>query len=120
MNWRVSRALWRGARPQIQVPSDKGELRSWQRTPNTFRAHVLLHAATQLSFNQNFARGFVSDHGTLTETNGLLALDLPAGEHELTVRYRPAELAPSAAVSCMGVLILLLLLRLRRNTNGAT
>jgi hypothetical protein len=114
MNWPVSSALWLGARPQVDVPAQLGQLQHWQRTPNSFRARVSLHAAARIRFNQNFAAGFVSSTGTLTEATGLLALDLPAGEHDLTVRYRPATLAPSAAVSGIGLLGLIALLRRRR------
>lgn len=114
MNWQVSDALWVGASPQIKVPAPAGELQHWERTPNTFRARVSLRSAARLRFNQNAARGFVSTIGTVSEANGLLALDLPAGDHDVTVRYQPAELAPSAAVSGVGLLGLWALLTRRR------
>jgi len=116
MNWPVSSALWLGARAQIDLPTQAGQLLRWERSPNTFRARVALRTAGRLRFNQNAARGFVSNTGTVTETNGLLALDLPAGEHDLTVRYRPAELVPCAAVSGAGLLGLLALLIRRRKS----
>ncbi|HTU62083.1 MAG TPA: hypothetical protein VMF89_26680, partial [Polyangiales bacterium] len=115
MNWPVSSALWLGARPQIEVPAESGELLQWQRTPNTFHARVSLRSEARLRFNQNAAPGFVSNLGTFSEAKGLLALDVPAGEHDLTVRYCPTELAPSAAVSGIGLLGLVALLWRRRS-----
>jgi hypothetical protein len=119
MNWPVSSALWLGARPQIDVPAQTGELQHWERTPNRFRARLKLHSQARLRFNQNAATGFGSNTGTLTQAKGLLALDLPAGEHDLTVRYHPPELLPSAAVSGIGLLGLLALLWRRRSASLA-
>jgi hypothetical protein len=60
-----------------------------------------------LLFNQNFARGFVSDTETPpSAAQGLLALDVPAGEHTVTVEYRPAELIPCAIASVLGWLLM--------------
>ena len=122
MNWRVSPALWLGARAQVKVPAQHGKIEHWERTPNTFQARVSLKAAARVVFNQNYAEGFVSTVGELTETKGLLALDLPAGEHDVTVEYRPAELAPSAAASGIGLLgwLALLLGRRRKMTPRPT
>jgi hypothetical protein len=120
MNWPVSPALWLGDRPQVEVPPQAGKLQHWERTPNTFRAHVSLRAEARLRFNQNAARDFVSNTGTISSAKGLLALDLPAGEHHLTVKYRPRELLPSAAVSGIGLLGLLAILWRRRSTAAAS
>jgi hypothetical protein len=118
MNWPVSQKLWVGQKPQVQLPIAAGELRSWKRTPNTFQASVALNQPARLRFNQNFARGFVSNHGSPVDDDGLLALDLPAGEHEVELRYRPPEFSPSAAVSGIGLVTLVLLL-LRRKVRSA-
>ena len=119
MNWPVSSALWLGARPQIDVSPQAGELLHWERTPNTFRARVLLRSETRLRFNQNAAPGFVSSTGTISDNKGLLALDLPDGQHDLTVRYSPAELVPTAAVSGIGLIGLFAILMRRRKTAAA-
>jgi hypothetical protein len=114
MNWPVSRALWIGQQPQVRVPSDAGELHRWERTPNTVRADLTLQAPARVLLNQNYARGFSSNLATPLSADGLVAVDLPAGHHALTVTYRPPELLPSAAVSGIGILLLLwLLLRSR-------
>jgi uncharacterized membrane protein YfhO len=65
---------------------------------------------TRVLFNRNFARGYESSVGAPVEDQGLLALDVPAGDHAIMLRYRPPELVPSAAISGVGLLVLLLLL----------
>lgn len=57
-------------------------------TPNAIDLHVEASAATTVLINQNWARGFRTNVGTVRSHDGLLAIDVPAGVHELTVRYR--------------------------------
>jgi hypothetical protein len=121
MNWPVSPALWNGDQAQVRVPQGAGELLAWQRSPNRFQAKVALRSPTVVSFNQNFARGFVSDAETPpSAAEGLLALSLPAGERTVTVRYRPPELVPCAAASALGWLLMAAVPWLRsRRRSGA-
>jgi hypothetical protein len=110
MNWPISPALWRGHEPQVRLPLDGGELHEWQSSPNTYRVTLTALEPTRVLFNRNFARGYESNLGALVEEQGLLALDVPAGDHAILLRYRPPELVPSAAISGVGLLVLLLLL----------
>ena len=120
MNWPVSSALWVGEKPQVRVPAGTAQLRDWSRTPNGFDASLSVSDHTRVRFNQNFARGFMSDQGTPVDDQGLLALDVPAGDHKLQIRYRPPELLASVAISGIGLLLALyLLLRRERSAHSA-
>lgn len=114
MNWPVSQALWRGAEPQVRLPAGKGELHDWQSSPNSIRATLTTREPTRVLFNRNYARGYQSNLGAPANDEGLLALDVPAGQHTITLSYRPPELIPSAAVSLFGVALLLSGLLVRR------
>ncbi|HET8938354.1 MAG TPA: hypothetical protein VFN67_33145 [Polyangiales bacterium] len=110
MNWPISPALWRGHEPQVRLPLDTGELHDWQSSPNGYRARLTAREPTRVLFNRNFARGYESNLGIPVDDQGLLALDVPAGDHTITVHYSPPELIPSAAISCIGLVVLLGLL----------
>jgi len=109
MNWAVSSALWLGARPQLRLVARRAKLISWRKTPDTFIAEVDLPVPSRAILNQNFASGFVTNLGVIVNDHGRLAVDLPAGRHRLELVYRPAELIPSAAVSGIGVGLVVLL-----------
>jgi hypothetical protein len=106
IDWPVSRALWLGSEPQARFASDAGHVTQLVQSPNSYRAEVSSSAPARLVFNQNYAPGYVSNLGAPVEDHGRLALDLPAGSHRLELRYRPAELLPSAAISCVGLMLL--------------
>lgn len=116
MNWPVSKALWLGPSVQLRLqPSAAGHVLRYAQTPNALHAELDLQQPARVIVNQNFAPGFVSNLGSPIEDRGRLALDLPAGKHELELRYRPPELTASAAISCVGMCILAWLLLSRRS-----
>jgi hypothetical protein len=114
MNWAISHALWLGDRPQVRADSKRALVRDSGRTPQRFWADVSASAPVRVILNQNYARGFTSNLGTIVSDRGRLAVELPAGQHALRVRYRPPEFWPSAAVSGGGLALLLWLARRRR------
>jgi uncharacterized membrane protein YfhO len=69
--------------------------------------------------NQNFSPDYHTSSGVLVQDRGRLALDLPAGKHQIQVRYRPAVLVPSAAISCGGLSLLGMLFARRRRRRRA-
>ena len=69
--------------------------------PNRFRYHVALPKDDRLVINQNFWPGWRTSRGNLIPHEGLLAVDLPSGSYDVTVRYLPRSF-------CTGVLIFLL------------
>ncbi|HLO27193.1 MAG TPA: hypothetical protein VK187_13875 [Geobacteraceae bacterium] len=58
-------------------------------SPNRFVYHVKLQEKDRLVINQNHWPGWHASLGRLTRHDGLLAVDLPPGEYDVTVRYLP-------------------------------
>lgn len=115
MNWPESSSLWLGPQPQLHLSSPRaGRIVSWSSTPHSFRGTVELSMPARVLFNQNYSPDYHTRSGVLVDDRGRLALTLPAGKHAIEVRYRPAELLPSAAVSGTGLLVLGLLFASRR------
>jgi hypothetical protein len=114
MNWPQSTALWDGESPQVRVLSAGGRVLNWDRTPNTVRAELILSEPARVVFNQNYGRGYESNLGRVVSHRKQVALDLPAGQHHIELRYRPPEFAASAAVSGIGLALIAWLLVARR------
>lgn len=104
MNWVVSPSLWSGEVPQVRaLPADAGELVGFERTANTVTLRVRAVAAqTRFVINQNFDRDFQASVGNVVAERGLLAVDVPTGEHEILVRYQPRTLAPGLWLTGFG------------------
>ncbi|MET0390214.1 MAG: hypothetical protein ABW321_29855 [Polyangiales bacterium] len=126
MNWPVSAALWLGPSRQLRSLSRGGRIHSLEQTPHRLHARIELREPGRVVLNQNFAPSFVSSHGRVVADRGRVAVDLPAGTHDLALVYQPAELVPALISSALG-LGLLTWLRLRpllarvrrRNASGA-
>lgn len=59
---------------------------------NTIDLEVELTRPDRVIVNQNFLPGFRVDHGRLTQVDGLLAVQLGPGEHEVRFTYAPPGL----------------------------
>jgi hypothetical protein len=112
MNWSISPALWTDPSPQTRIlPENSGHVLSWDRSANRLWANVELDSPATLIWNQNFAPGFRVNKGRLSESQGRLAVELPAGRHDVEIKYAPRSLGPSVAASALGVVVALVLLR---------
>ena len=58
-------------------------------SPNKLKYHIKLTKPDRLVINQNYWPGWKTSHGVVLRQNGLLAIDLPAGEYDLKVKYHP-------------------------------
>lgn len=67
--------------------------------PNRLRLSVRLPEPGVVVVNQNHHRGWAASSGTLIEQDGLLALRLPAGEHDVELRFEAAAFWWGAALS---------------------
>jgi hypothetical protein len=106
-------ALWSGDRPQAQGPGVE-----WvERTPDSFRLIVDADAPATIAINSHFDPGWRTDAGALESRGGGLHLRLPAGRHDVHLRYRPRGLVAGALVSVAGLFGSSVLL-LRRGTAG--
>jgi hypothetical protein len=80
---------------------------SW--SPNRIVVHASLSRPTRLLVNQNWHPGWRASVGQLVSDDGLLAVDLPPGEHDVTLSFRPRSALTGAAVTLVALASLLLL-----------
>jgi hypothetical protein len=111
-DWPVSRALWSGDVPQQRIdPPAAGEAKLVRWSPSELRFRTALTAPARLVVNQNFDPGWRASQGTIRSLAGLLAVDLGAGGHEVTLTHRPEGLAAGLALTLLGVALSLVALR---------
>ena len=111
-DWPVSRALWFGNVPQQRLdPPTSGEVSSVRWSPSELRFRVTLTAPARLVVNQNFDPGWRASQGTPRPYAGLLALDLAAGEREVTFTHRPEGLVGGLLLSLLGTALSVVAMR---------
>ena len=116
--------------PRIAVPSDdpdyrgevfllggRGEVEA-RLTPNVIGVRARLDAADVLVVNQVWFPHWIAEGGgarrQLVEQDGLLALPLEAGVHELTLRYRPPAVTKGLAYGALAAAVVTCWLVVRR------
>lgn len=105
--WPVPPGLWNGDVPQARI-TGAGQIADWGHTTNTMWADVQLPEPARVVFNQTFAPGWQSSHGTLVEDAGRTAVDAVPGRYRLELRYRPPEMALSLSLTLLGLVLTLL------------
>lgn len=94
--------------PQEEYPADpklaKVKRVSW--SPNEIVLDVDASAPTTILVNQNWARQWRSDVGAARSEEGLLAIDVPAGKHTVTLAYRDYVVIISFWISFLTVLVI--------------
>jgi len=73
--------------------------------PNVVAASVTLPEDGALVFNQAYLRGFTWNGGDVGIHEGLLAVQLPAGQHDVRLVYRPPGVVPALLASGLFVLL---------------
>ncbi|MEE2829891.1 MAG: hypothetical protein VX498_11940 [Myxococcota bacterium] len=91
-------------RGEAWVEEGEGEVLSSEIGHNRMSARVRLESESLLVFNQNWLEGFQSAQGEAQEHQGLLALRLGPGEHEVSLNYSPASLRAAFAGSFVSLL----------------
>jgi len=83
-----------------------GQVVQTEWTPNELRYHVSAAAPTELVVNQNYFPGWRLERGVgeVASRGGLLAVGLPAGSQDITLRFRPEHLAVGVSVLALGVI----------------
>lgn len=76
--------------------------RSW--SPHRIRLDVVLDRPATVIVNQNVHRGWHASTGSITSFDGLLAVELPAGDHDLTLRFRDPLIVLGAVISALTIL----------------
>jgi hypothetical protein len=87
------------AHEEYLAEPDAGEVarRAW--SPNRIDLHAALKRPARLYVNQNWHPGWRASVGDVREEQGLLAVDLPAGESDVTLRFLPRSGVGGACVS---------------------
>lgn len=80
-----------------------GSLEEHLWSPNRLSFLAQLQRPTRLIINQNYHRGWKTNAGTLVNENGLLAVELPAGTHELQLRFLPTSALGGLLVSALAL-----------------
>jgi hypothetical protein len=83
-------ARLRGDLAQEEYPADPAvaTVKRVMWSPNAIDLDVDAKAATTVFVNQNWSRGWRSNIGTVRSEQGMLAIDVPAGQSRLEIRYR--------------------------------
>ncbi len=93
-------------------------------SPNRMDFDVALARPARLVINQNWNEGWRVDYGEVRDEDGLLTVDLPAGEHAVSLRFEPRSARGGAIVSAVALASLAAVAwsarRRRRQGNGAT
>ncbi len=90
----------------------EGTVRRDQWTPNRLELEVHASRPARLVVNQNWHPGWRSSVGEVGSAGGLLSVQLPAGTHQVTLRFLPRSALGGLAVSLLTVLVLGALMRL--------
>jgi hypothetical protein len=77
--------------------------RAW--SANHIELHTSLTRPARVYVNQNWHPGWRASVGTVGQEQGLLVVDMPAGEHDLTLRFRPTSAVGGGAVSLAALLV---------------
>lgn len=96
----MSTAL-RGDLPQEEYLADpaSGSARRLAWSPNAIDVAVDLKRPGTLLINQNYHPGWHSAQGEVVAKDGLLAVELPAGAHEVQLRFRPRSALFGGAIT---------------------
>jgi hypothetical protein len=107
--------LWEGDVPQARSADEKSRVVRARRTQNTFTFDVEADAPARVLLNTSFDYNWRASVGAPVEHQKLLAVDVPAGNNHVVVRYRPRFLTFGAVVSIVSALAVYYALRRRRN-----
>jgi len=81
--------LWSDDVPQARAVDSLAIVDSVTRTQNSFAAHVRASAPTLILLNSGYDRGFQTNVGAVVRSGKQLAVEIPAGEYDLRVKYWP-------------------------------
>jgi len=108
----------RGDLPQEEYlkDTDAGTVRRTSWSPNKVALHVVLTRPARVYVNQNWHPGWRASVGEVVPEDGLLAVDLAAGTHDLTLQFRPRSAIAGLWISFLGLVVAAgLLVRARKS-----
>jgi hypothetical protein len=80
-------------------------------SPNRIDLRVSLKRPARLRVNQNWHAGWRASAGSVVSDDGLLAVDLPPGQHDLTLRFIPRSAVGGALGTLAAVVVAIWLWR---------
>jgi hypothetical protein len=92
------------------------ERRAW--SPNAITLHVETTKDARVVVNQNWHPGWRASVGTVVADHDRLAIDLPAGTHDVVLRFLPRSGVFGLATSIAALLACIALVRVRRVSSG--
>ncbi|MDB4943198.1 MAG: hypothetical protein JWP97_2732 [Labilithrix sp.] len=99
-----------------EATRDAGTVKRISWSPNRIVVHASVTKPARLLVNQNWHPGWHASGGTVVSDGGLLAVDVPAGEHDVELRFRPWSTVGGGLVSLTALAMLgALALRTRRH-----
>ncbi|HEY4882000.1 MAG TPA: hypothetical protein VII08_00055 [Myxococcales bacterium] len=102
-DWPTSGALWTVGPQERLEPANAGTVARLRWSPSSIAFRVGLSRPATLVVDQNFDRGWRASEGRSVSRDGLLALPLPAGEREVTLRHRPDGFGLGLALTVIGL-----------------
>jgi hypothetical protein len=107
MRWAISPRLWTGDEPQARIEGGAGTVVDSGRTNHTMWADVRLTSRGRVVFNQNFHPDWVATSSALrvVDARGAIAVDAPAGDYRIELRYEPRRLYEGASLTLLGLVV---------------
>jgi hypothetical protein len=96
--------IWEGDVPQVRAFDDGAVVSNASRTSSTFTATVEATRDTTIILNSGYASGWVSNVGQTGINNKMLSVKIPAGHHDLHVRYWPRHMTLGLEITAVGLL----------------
>lgn len=111
--WVISHRLWLGDELQARIDDEStGRVLDADRTSRTIWADVETTGPATIVFDQSVMPGFVASEGEVGEADGLVTVRVEsAGTRRIMLRYAPADLPWVVAVSIIGLLLTVWVLR---------
>ncbi len=97
---------------------DAGTVKRVSWSPNRIVVRANVSRPARILVNQNWHPGWHASLGKVTSNDGLIAVDIPPGDHEVELRFRPWSTIAGAGVT-LASLIMLVALGWRARSRGA-
>ena len=95
------------AAEEFAAPGSDADVTRIAWSPHRIELHVVARSASTILVNQNWSKAWRTNIGTIASEDGLLAIRVPAGDHDLVVRYRDPRAITGAFISVATVIALL-------------
>jgi hypothetical protein len=112
----------RGDLEQEEYLADKaaGSVVQTYWSPNRIDLHVELSKPARVIVNQNWHPGWRSSVGQVVSNDGLLAIDVPEGSHDLTLRFLPRSAVGGLGTGILGLAVAFVIWRRSRTADKVT